>query len=174
MAISREKKEKSLQAFQQIFDKGKIVFFVNFQGMKVEDLNRLRAAIRALGGHVQVIKKTLINKALESRGVQLDVKSFVGEIAAIIGLAEETAVVKAVNEFAKETNLPEFRGGVMGKELLTPAHLKELASIPSREFLLARLAAGFLAPVSGFVNVLRGNMSNVVYVLHAIHEKRNS
>lgn len=161
-----------LSSFSEAFDKSKIVAFVNFQGMKVADLTDLRRTVRKAGGTMQVVKKTLINRALKEKGIDLSVEDFKGEIAAVFGFNDEIEVVKIVDEFAKSKQLPEFRGGVMGVAVLSEAEIKTLAALPSREELLAKLVGSIYSPVRGIVQVLGGNMRALVYALQAISEAK--
>lgn len=172
MAISRERKESSVAQFKEKFDSGKIVVFVNFQGMSVSDVTKLRRVISAKGGAMQVLKKTLMDRALLQLDYKVDIRSLQGEIAAIFGFEEELSVVKAIDEFAKEKGLPAFRIGLMGSTVLDEGALKVLAKIPSREILLGSLVGSIAAPMSGILNVFIGNARNLVYALNAIGKSK--
>ena len=172
MAISRQKKEASITSFQDNFARGKIVVFVNIQGMGVGDMTGLRTIIRETGGSVQVLKKTLIQRVLDTQSIALDIRAMEGEVAAVFGFSDEVGVVKAINTFAKELKLPEFRAGIMGSALLSEGELRQLALIPGREVLLAQMVGSMAAPMSGIVNVFAGTMRNFVYALSAIGEKK--
>ena len=172
MAISREKKESSITQLKESFGMGKIVVFVNFQGMNVGAVTKLRRAISAEGGAMQVLKKTLINRVLVDLGHAIDARALSGEIAAIFGFNDEVGVVKVLAEFAKEKGLPAFRAGVMGSVILDEAALKTLAKIPSREKLLGSLVGSIASPMSGIMNVFVGNVRNLVYALNAIQKSK--
>ncbi|MBI2462998.1 MAG: 50S ribosomal protein L10 [Candidatus Spechtbacteria bacterium] len=173
MAVSRKKKEESLTKFVDSLKKSKIVVFVNFQGMNVKDVSELRNQIRQNGGAMQVVKKTLIKRASQEKGITVDTAMLGGEIAAVFGYDDEVGVVKTLDAAAKGKERPEFRGGIMGMEALNAVMVKQLASIPSRIQLLSQFVGGINAPVSGFVQVLSGNLRNFVQVMHAIHEKKS-
>ena len=173
MAISRQKKEEILTTFKDGLSRGKIVVFVNFQGMSVADVTELRRALREVGGSMQVLKKTLIQHVLDEQNIALGARSFEGEIAAIFGFEDEIGVVKALDTFAKETKRPEFRAGIMGSALLSDEELKQLARIPSRDELLAKAVGSLAAPMTGMVNVFVGNVRNLVYALNAIGQNKN-
>lgn len=172
MAVSRKKKEESLTKFADSLKKSKIAVFVNFQGMNVKDVSELRNQIRKNGGAMQVVKKTIIKRAAQDKGVTVDTETLGGEIAAVFGYDDEVSVVKTLDAAAKGKERPELRGGIMGMEVLNAVMVKQLASIPSRAQLLAQFVGGINAPVSGFVQVLSGNLRNLVQVMHAIQEKK--
>ena len=172
MAVSRKKKEESLTKFADSLNKSKIAVFVNFQGMNVSDVSELRNSIRKDGGSMQVVKKTLIKRAAKDKGVAVDTETLGGEIAAVFGFEDEIGVVKTLAAAAKGKERPEFRGAIMGLEVLTAAMVGQLAMIPSRQVLLGQFVGSINSPVSGFVQVLSGNLRNFVQVLHAIQEKK--
>ena len=172
MAISRQKKEEILITFKDNLSKGKILVFVNFKDMNVADVTSLRNMLREEGGSMQVLKKTLIQRVLDEQNIALDARSFEGEVAAVFGFEDEVGVVKVLDKFAKATKRPEFHAGIMGSILLSDVELKQLASIPSREELLAKAVGSIAAPMSGIVNVFVGNVRNLVYALNAIGQKK--
>ena len=172
MAISRIKKEETITRFSELFEKSKIVVFINFQGMKVVDVSALRRVVREKGGAVQVLKKTLIHRVFAAKSLPLEVLAYEGEIEAIFGFDDEVSVVKILDGIAKEKQRPEFRGAVMGSVLLSAQELKELAQLPSREELLAKAVGSIASPMSGFVNVCAGTMRSLIYALQAIQNNK--
>ncbi len=173
MAISRQKKEETIAAFEKSMQQSKIVVFVNFQGMNVANITDLRNSIRECGGSIQVLKKTLIQRVLDESKVDINTLVFEGEIAAVFGFQDEIGVVKILSAFAKEKDHSTFRGGVMGSVLLDEEALAQLARIPGRDELLAKAVGSLAAPMSGIVNVFVGNMRNLVYALNAIGKNYN-
>ena len=141
--------------------------------MNVTDITNLRSILRAAGGSMQVLKKTLMQRVLDEQKIDLDARAFEGEIAAVFGFEDEVGVVKVLDKFAKATKRPEFRAGIMGSTLLSDVELKQLASIPSREELLAKAVGSMAAPMTGIVNVFAGSMRNLVYALQAIGESKS-
>ena len=172
MAISRQKKEETIAAFEKSMQQSKIVVFVNFQGINVASITELRNSIRESGGSMQVLKKTLIQRVLDKSEVDINTLAFEGEIAAVFGFEDEVGVVKVLNAFAKEKEHSTFRGGIMGSVLLDEDALMQLARIPGRDELLAKTVGSLAAPMSGILNVFTGNMRNLVYALSAIQESK--
>jgi large subunit ribosomal protein L10 len=103
----------------------------------------------------------------------LNVKDFEGRVAAIFAYEDEIAPAKIVDEFKKthDDNI-DFVGGILENKFLSKEEITVLAKLPSRQELYAKIVGSLNAPVSGFVNVLAGNLRGLVNVLKAIEEKK--
>ena len=121
-----------------------------------------------------VAKKTLVDLALKDTKIQnVKVKEFAGQMAAVFGYGDEVAPAKIVDKFKKDKEGKiEFVGGILENEFIDVATVSELAKLPSKQELYAKIVGSINAPVSGFVNVLAGNLRSLVYVLSAIEENK--
>ncbi len=102
---------------------------------------------------------------------------FKGKVAAIFGYSDEVAPAKIVNDFRKGLDKDsatkiEFLGGVLENKFIASEAVDNLAKLPSKQELYAKMVGSMNAPVSGFVNVLAGNIRNLVNVLKAVEEKK--
>ena len=168
MAISREKKSKILENIQDKVKKQKSMVFIDFTGVKVKDLSDFRKKLKAGGSELKVIKKSLLRLALDKAGIEVDVKNLKGEVAAIFGLKDEVAPAKAANDFMQENPNVKILGGILENKASNVEQMIALAKLPSRDQLLAQTVGSIGAPLSGFVNVLQGNISGLVRVLSQI------
>ncbi|KKW32601.1 MAG: 50S ribosomal protein L10, partial [Candidatus Uhrbacteria bacterium GW2011_GWA2_52_8d] len=91
-----------------------------------------------------------------------------GSILTTIGFDDEVAAAKLIAEFAKDRETIQILGGILEGKFVGSDAIKQLATLPSREQLLAMLVRSLNAPISGFVHVLAGNLRSLVYVLNAI------
>lgn len=174
MAISREKKEQVVKELKKDFEDAKVVIFTDYKGMGVNDLTSMRVKIRESGGSYLVAKKTLIRKVLEEEGIKgLDPKTMEGQVAIAFGMQDSVATTKVVYEAQKETERPGIIAGFMDGNVLTQEQIVQLAKLPSRDELLAKLVGSINAPVNGFVNVLHGNLRGLVYALNAIKDQKS-
>jgi len=172
MAISREKKKKILDQLKEKITKQKIIIFVDFTGVKSKDLFALRGKISEVGGEMKVAKKTLINLALKEMNLNLvDVKKLIGEVAVIFGIKDEISSAKIVSEFSKENKNLKILGGILERKFIEPEKIEEIASLPSREQLLARLVGELSAPISNFVCLLKSIPQSLLFVLYQIQTK---
>jgi large subunit ribosomal protein L10 len=171
--ITREKKKAVLQDLSDRFAKSKSMVFIGFQGLTVKDNLILRRKFRAEGIDYTVAKKTLIKKGLESAKVEgTDNFSPEGPIAVAVGYEDEVAPARIAKEFGKTNDKVKILGGVMNFEVIDAESMKQIASLPGKDQLRAQLVYTINAPVSGFVNVLAGNVRSLMNVLNAIAEEK--
>jgi len=173
MAKTREQKEKTLGELEEKFAKIKAAVFVSFKGLKVKDATALRNILRKEKIDYEVAKKTLLKLALQKTGLEgVDPKKLEGNIAVAFGYDDEVTPAKILNNFKSKNEALKILGGILENKYIDSAKVVELANIPSRPELLAKLVGSIDSPVSGFVNVLAGNLRGLVQVLKAVSEKK--
>lgn len=169
---TREQKNNIIKDLADKFRKSKAVVFSDFKGLTVKDMTDLRRELRKEGVSFDVVKKTLINVALKDAGIEMDVKKLEGQIAVAVSGKDEVAAAKIIAKAAKANENLKIAGGLLGVKELSVEEIKSLAKLPSKEELLGKLVGTLNAPVSGFVNVLAGNLRGLVTVLKAVSEKK--
>ena len=171
--ITKEKKKVVLQDLTDRFAKSKSMVFIGFQGLGVKDNQKLRRQFRAEGIEYTVAKKTLIKKGLEGNKIG-GTENFApeGPIAVAVGYDDEIAPARIAKAFGKTNDKVLILGGVMNSEFIGAEAMKQIASLPGKDQLRAQLLATMQAPVTGFVNVLAGNMRGLMNVLNAVAEKK--
>ena len=170
--MKREEKEQLVQVLHDELDKSQAIFVTDYMGMNVERITKLRRDISGAGGSYQVVKNTLLRRASEGTPVTGIGQFFTGPTAIAIAHSDAVAVAKALVNFAKDNEQLEIQGGILGERPMTAADIQELAKMPPREVLLARMLGSLNAPVSNFVGVLAAIVSQLVYVLKAIENKK--
>ena len=150
----------------------KATVFSDFKGLTVKDMTALRAELREKSVDMQVIKKTLLTIAMKDAGVELDATKFEGQIAVAVSREDEVEAAKIIAKMAKVNENLKIVGGLLGKNILSKEEVVALSKLPSKDELLAKLVGTLNAPVSGFVNVLAGNLRGLVQVLGAIKEAK--
>jgi len=176
MAKTKEQKKQIIKDLTEKINQAKSVIFVNFNKLGVKENEDLRNLLREARGEYYVAKKTLVDLALKDAKIQnVKVKEFTGQIAAIFGYEDEVAPVRIVDKFKKDKEGKiEFVGGILENEFIDTATVSELAKLPSKPELYAKIVGSINAPVYGFVNALAGNLRNLVYVLKAVENKKNN
>lgn len=172
MAKSRVQKEQTVESFVSQFKTAKSVVFANFQGLKVKESQELRKLCKDENVIYMANKKSLIQKALESAGVNSDVRSFEGSVSVAFGQGDEVAPARVLAEYAKKHEAVKIYGGLLEGNFIDGNKVKALAALPTKHQLLGQLASTLNAPISGFVNVLAGNLRGLVTVLDAIKEQK--
>ncbi len=172
MPKTRQEKEQIVAELVEKLGTMKSAVFTSISGYTMEDANALREKGKKAGVDVLIAKKTLLLRALEEKGFGAKKDDLQGSILTTIGFDDEVSAAKLVAELAKEREGIELVGGILEGEFVGSEAIKQLATLPSREELLAKLVGSINAPVSGFVNVLSGSLRNLVYVLNAVKEAK--
>jgi large subunit ribosomal protein L10 len=171
LAITREKKEDILNEYVEQLKDSEAIIITGYRGMKVTDIQQLRARIREADGSYAVVKNTLARRALKENGwPDLD-EMLTGPVG--IGFCHHNVpgVAKAITEFAKKNEQISVRGGVMGVRVIDESAVKSLADLPSIEVLRAQLLGLINAPASRLVGVVAGGVRQLVNVVNAYAEK---
>jgi large subunit ribosomal protein L10 len=168
MAISKQKKKDIVKDLSEKLARQKALFFADFSGIKVKDLADLKAKLRQENAELKVAKKTLMKVAFKEKGISTDPKTLVGEIALVMGYGDQVAPAKTLHEFSKTNEKIKILGGLLEGQTLAAAQVMELAKLPSKQELLARLVGSISAPSRNFVQVLQGNIRGLITVLSGI------
>lgn len=165
MAITKDKKGQILKKLEDKFSKAQAVYFAENKGLTVKDVSALRKKLRESGVDFVVAKKTLMKLAAKNQNLpEITDEIMTGPIAAVIGYEDMIIPSKIVKDFgATVDNRVVLTGGIMEGKLLSKAQAMELASLPSKQELLARLVRTIKGPISGFYMVLKG-----------LHDKKSS
>jgi large subunit ribosomal protein L10 len=168
MALSKVQKQNILEDLKEKVAKQKAMVLVGVTGLKVKDLSDLRKKLKASDGNLQVIKKTLIEKAFKENKLDFDKGQYKEEIALAFGFKDEILPAKAVYQAGLNNDKVKILGGFINNEFNEAESIIALAKLPSRDQLLAKLVGSLSAPVSNFVYALNYNIKGLVYVLTLI------
>jgi len=150
----------------------KTVVLVDYRGLTVEQDTELRSALRKAGVKYEVVKNTLTRFAMNNNGYS-EIDTFLnGPTAIAYSYEDVVAPAKVIAEFAKKFEHLQIKVGIVEGKVFNESEINKLAELPSREELIAKALAGFNAPITGFVNVLNGNLRGLVVALNAIAEKK--
>ena len=153
--------------------KARSLFFVAQHGStSAPAMDKLRSKLRRVNARYFVVKNRLAQKALEKAKLQNFSKSFSGACGFVFSSGDPVISSKVLVDFAKEYDTFKIQSVLLKGELLGADQVKQLAGLPSREVLLARIAGGMQAPISRFVNVLSGTLKKMVTVLDAVAKKK--
>ncbi|MDD5071427.1 MAG: 50S ribosomal protein L10 [Patescibacteria group bacterium] len=174
MPKTREQKKEILENLTEKIKRAKSVVFAKFDGLGVKENEDLRDKLKKGGSEYYVAKKTLMDLAFKDSQVKdLSIRNFEGKVAAIFSYDDEVAPAKITGEFKKGT--PEkisFLGGILENKFISSETVETLSALPGKKELYAKMVGSMKAPVSGFVNVLSGNLRGLVCALNAIKEKK--
>lgn len=160
---NRQIKEAKVQEIKEKLEKAEAVVLASYQGLNVEEDTELRKKLRETGVEYKVYKNTLVTLAAKELGMDGIVQYLEGPISIAISYNDATAPARILNDFAKTHKKLELKAGIVQGTVYDQAKVQELATIPPKEVLIAKLLGSLKAP-----------MSNLVYLLNAIAEKNGS
>ncbi len=177
MAQTKQKKAEIINNLKNEVDKQKSMIFVETTGIKTQKINQFKKEFKSVDSKLTVAKKTLLSIVLNEKYNQNKIKDIKKPLAVIFGFKDEVLPAKiAYNCFQQEPNFKILGGYIKseGDKFLSEEEIIILAQLPSREELLARLVGGISSPLSNFINTLRGNLKNLIFVLKEIQKERST
>lgn len=156
MAITKEKKKALVAELTDGLQNAQSVAFVNFTGLSGSETVEMRNALRAEGVTYKVIKKTLLNIALDTQKFDGDKPAMEGNIAVAYSTEDATAPARAVHAFAQDGHKEQVKlvGGVFENKYLDEAGITEIATIPDMQTLRGMFVGMVQAPIRSFAVVL--------------------
>lgn len=157
--MNRETKAQEITAISEKFGRSKAAFLVDFKGMDVESVTRLRKSLRPVESEMRVVRNTLASRALMDHPEMksaLDDK-LVGTNAIVFAYGDASALAKTLSKFGDDVEAFQLKSGVMDGQALDEAKIKYLATLPSK----AELQAKFLGVLSAPMTKLLGTMQAV-------------
>src|SRR3954471_22352533 len=170
--MKRPEKEKLVAELKAKLDGAKALYYTDFTGLNVKRMTDLRRRLRKANVEYVVIKNTLALRAVNESGL-------VGERlkgpTGLVVTKDPVAAAKVITDFAKENDKkPAVKGGLFEGKAIDTAQVTKLASMPSREQMLAELGAGFMSPMAAFVGALNGVLYMFAGSLEALRVQRES
>jgi large subunit ribosomal protein L10 len=171
--MNRQEKEIAISEVKKLFAQSQAAFLVNYKGLDVAKLQSLRKVLREQNGKFKVTKANLMSIAVEGLpGVDSFKENFKDQVGLVFANKDVPAVSKKLVDFAKDNEALKIIAGYFESKTLSKQDLEILASLPSREILLAQLAGTLQAPISSFVRILNLMIVRLLYVLQKIEDKK--
>lgn len=171
MALTKVQKQKVIERLREKMARQKAVILVGIAGIGVKDITVLKSKLKAVNSGFQVAKKTLAEIVFKENKLDFDKKSFKEEIALVFGFGDEVSPAKTAWQFSRTNDKLKILGGFVENKFQDKDSVILLAQLPSRQELLAQLLGSISAPISGFENVLQGNIKGLIYALSAIKNR---
>ena len=153
MSLNRSEKQAVIDEVTSLAAKAQTLVMAEYRGITVADMTKLRSSARSSGVTLSVLKNTLARRAVTGSSFEVVADQMTGPL--IYGFSEDAvSAAKVVAEFAKTNDKLVIRGGVYGGKPLDANGVKALASIPSKEVLLAQLCGLLMSPISRTAVVL--------------------
>jgi len=171
LAISKQRKEETLNQYVDWLNRSQAVLLVEYTGAKMKDLDAIRAKIREAGGEFHIVKNTLVKRAFEASGMSVPTELLLKSTAVSFAFTDAAATAKALSEAVKGMEFAKVKGGFMGKQALSVAQVKALAELPPLPVTRARLLGVLQAPAGKLVRTLAEPARSLASVLRAYSEK---
>jgi len=163
----RAEKKYLIAEVETHLKKSDYVILANFTGVTVADAADLRAKLAAEKAEFHVVKNSSLRVAARALGLPDIDSALVGPTAVVVGGRNSPGIAKVLKQFFKDKQKLEVKAGVLGKKLITPAQVAELADMPSLDVLRARLLGLLNQPAGMFVRIINAVPQAVVNVLEA-------
>ena len=168
--MKRQEKEQLVTELSDKIKGAKALYYTDFTGLNVKRMTELRRQFRKAGVEYVVIKNSLALRAVNESG--LTGERLRGPTGVVV-TKDPVVAAKLLTDFAKANDArPAVKGGMFEGVSIDEAQIKKLASMPSREQMLADLGAGLMSPLAAFVGALNGMMYMVVGALEALKAQR--
>lgn len=172
MEHPRPSKVALVEAIRERLASANAVFVTEYRGLKVAELETLRAELRGVDAEFKIAKNTLARIA--ARGASLEaLETFLeGPSGLVFARGDAAATAKRLRDFGRANPALVIKGGLLGPAVIDAASVLRLADLPSREVLLAQLAGAFNAPMANLAGVLAALPRNLAYGLKALADQR--
>ncbi|MGB5566616.1 MAG: 50S ribosomal protein L10 [Acidimicrobiia bacterium] len=172
--MPRPEKVQAVADIKERLDGAQAVFLAEYAGLSVQEQQALRRELRANGAEFKVVKMTLARLA----SADLEIEDFDALLLGPTGLTfadgDPVGAAKVLRDFARTHEVLVVKGGLLGREFLTPERIAELADIEPREVLLAKIAGAFEAPMAKMAGLLAALPRNAATAMHQLLEKKQA
>ena len=172
--MNREQKEQAVAEIADEIKESQAVFAVDYRGITVAQVADVRSKLRDADATLRVVKNTLTERAADNAGAEHLKGLLTGPTALTFVRGDAAAAAKAISTFNKETELLEFKGGMMDGEALEIDQIKAIAKLPSRDVLYGQLVGLVAAPVGGLVRGLGSMVGGLAIALGQLQEQKAS
>lgn len=172
MPLSRQQKIDLVEKYKQELAGAPHAFLLDYKGITVPQVTELRAKIRDSGGQYLVVKNTLALRAIEGGPMEQLKELFDGPVAVAYSQEDAVSLAKALTGMAKTVPAIQVRGGLVNGQAVAADQVKDIAELPSREELIAKLLFLLQSPITRLARVLAAVPRDFVVVLEQIRQQK--
>ena len=164
-------KAQTIEKAKEWYQRSKGVVFADYRGLKVKEMQQLRGNLKAKGSELHVLKNTLFRQAVGEDAENLPYEFHNGPTAIAFIFEEESAVAKALLDYAQTNKNLHVKGGFIGGRAMDLQQVTALSKLPSREVLIAQVIGTIAAPLSNLVGVIEALYADPIRVIGAVADK---
>ncbi|MEE8564031.1 MAG: 50S ribosomal protein L10 [Atribacterota bacterium] len=173
MTLSKDSKKEILQELITKLKESKGVVLTDYQGMNVFQISRLRNELKEKRIEFKVVKNTLMEKASEELNVEDLTKDLIGCTAMAFCSDDGIAPARFLKEYFKKNKIDlKIKSGLIDGRVFSPERIMEIASLPSKDVLVAQMINGVKSPLYSLVFILQGPLRGLIYTLEAVKKEK--
>lgn len=170
--MDRNEKENFVAEMNERLQRAKATFLVDYQGLHVEAINKLRNELRGIGTDFRVVKNRLMKLACQDTETESLKEHFEGPCGLAITYEDIVAPAKVLVDFSKDNKKLDIKVGQMSGKAIDLDAIKRLAELPGRDELLSQILSAMKEVPTSFARVLNGLLVNLLNALKAIEAKK--
>jgi large subunit ribosomal protein L10 len=165
-------KRQAVDELAEMLRNSSAIAVADYRGLKMADMQTVRRSLRSNGVQLHVAKNRLLKIAADKAELAELKPLLEGPTALATISGDEITLAKALQEAFRPFRFVTVRGGLLGTQPIDAVSLNRMASLPTREALLGRLAGGIASPLTGFAGVLAASIRNLAGVLNAVADQK--
>ena len=169
---TKEQKSQEISELTQEIGNASNAFLIDFKGITVPQVTELRKQVRQTNSGYVVVKNTLALIALKDSPIINMKEHFSGPTAIAFNATDAVVLAKALTKFAKDVPAVAFKGALLNGQVVPASEIQNIANLPSREELVAKLLYLMQSPIRGLVTVLQANIRNLAVVIDQIAKQK--
>jgi large subunit ribosomal protein L10 len=169
---NREEKAQAISDFTEGIGSATNAFVLDFKGITVPQVTELRKQVRESGSHYVVIKNTLALIAVKDTPLTKLTGHFSGMTAVAYNTTDAVALAKVLTKFAKDVPTVQFKGAMLGGQVVAATEIQNIANLPSRDELISKLLYLLQSPIRGLATVLAANIRNLAVVIDQVRQQK--
>ena len=170
--MNRDEKAQAISELEGAIGSATNAFLIDFKGITVPQVTELRKQVRESNSKYVVVKNTLALIAVKDSPLKSLEKSFSGPTAVAYNTTDAVALAKALTKFAKDVPTIQFKGALLNGQAVPASEIQNIANLPSREELIAKLLYLMQHPIRGLATVLQGNIRKFAVVIDQIAKQK--
>jgi len=175
LALSKDSKKEILQDLIVKLKESKGVVLTDYQGMNVSQISSLRNELREKNVELKIVKNTLMEKASEELNVEDLTKDLIGCTAIAFSGEDGVAPARLLKEYFKKNKIDlKVKSGLIDGRVFSSEKIMEIASLPSKDVLIAQMINGVKSPLYSLVFVLQGPLKGLIYTLEAVRKQKEA
>lgn len=171
--MNREEKAQAISDFSDGIGSATNAFLISFKGVTVPQVTELRRQVRESGSRYVVVKNTLALIAVKDSPLTKLKEHFAGETAVAYNATDPVALAKVLTKFAKDVPTVQFKGALLAGQVIPAAEIQNIANLPTRDELIAKLLYLMQHPIRGLATVLQGTIRNFAVVVDQIAKQKD-